>query len=84
MNGFLCTDCLASYLQSKENMNQALPLSKNAAEYLMAINMLSPGKVRAMTISADDAYDIKRLVYILAEQAAGCKLKTLESGALIL
>ena len=84
MNGFLCGDCLSSYNQSKENMNQALPVSRNALEYLRAINTQTPGKVRAMTISADDAYDIKRLVYILAEQAAGCRLKTLESGALIL
>ena len=84
MNGFLCRDCLASYGQSKENMNQSLFVSHNALEYLMAINTQTPGKVRAMTISAEDAYDIKRLVYLLAEQAAGSRLKTLESGALIL
>ncbi|MBO4321329.1 MAG: DNA repair protein RecO [Treponema sp.] len=84
MNGFLCTDCISSYTQSKENMNQALPISKNAIGYLTAINEQTPGKVRAMTISANDAYDLKKLVYILAEQAAGSRLKTLESGSLIL
>ncbi|MBP5452023.1 MAG: hypothetical protein J6Y16_07285, partial [Treponema sp.] len=72
------------YGQSKENMNQALSVSKKALEYLEAINTETPGKVRAMTISANDAYDIKRLVYLLAEEAAGCRLKTLESGSLIL
>lgn len=84
MKGFLCGDCLSSYGQSKENMNQALSVSKKALEYLEAINTQTPGKVRAMTISANDAYDIKRLVYLLAEEAAGCRLKTLESGSLIL
>lgn len=80
LNGFICSDCLYAYKEQTGGVTG----DKDALTYLAAINELSPAKVRALSIPSSSAYKLKTIVYHIAEQAAGCKLKTLESGMGIL
>jgi len=82
LNGFVCADCLSSF--DETGKGNGISLDRYALTYLAAINELSPGQVRALTIGASSAYDMKRLVFMLIENAVGCKLKSLESGLTIL
>lgn len=80
-NGFICPDCAPS---EPEAAHAAFSLDAPSLSYLNAINTARPGAVRRLTLSADSAYRIKQLVFYLIEQAAGCRLKSLESGMGIL
>lgn len=80
LNGFTCPDCSPSY---KEQF-AGITADKNALTYLTAINELKPAQVRAMAIPSGSAFKLKTIVYYLAEQACGTKLKTLETGMGIL
>ena len=78
LHGFLCTDCM----NARENKN--LIVDKDALTYLAAINTLTPGKVRSLVLSSESAWRLKQFLYELTEEACGCRLNTLESGAGIL
>src|SRR5574344_1030724 len=82
LNGFVCGDCLQSF--DDAGKKNGFVVSQDALTYLAAINDLSPGQVRSLSISASAAYEMKRLVFTLIENAACCKLKSLESGLGIL
>ena len=82
LNGFVCGDCISSFDES--GRKNGFAVDQDALTYLAAINELPPGQVRALTIGASSAYEMKRLVFMLIENAAGCKLKSLESGLGIL
>ena len=78
-NGFVCSSC------TKQDRNaHPFLLSSEAVCYLQAVSELSPAEARSLPVSCDSLCDIKRLVFFLAEQAAGTKLKTLETGMGIL
>ena len=79
--GFICPDCLPS---ENESQHSPFHLNQESLSYLNAINTERPGVVRRLTLSAESARSIKGLVFYLIEQAAGCKLKSLESGMGIL
>ncbi len=81
-NGIICKSCQKS--ADPQQKQSLFLLSKESLEYLAALNTLTPGRVRAITISADSAYQLKKLVFYLIEQAVGAKLNTLESGSTIL
>ena len=81
-NGFLCHDC--SPQSSLTPTEESLSLSREALAYLDAINSKSPREVRETPLSTEDALSIKHLTFRLIEQAAGTRLKSLESGMGIL
>lgn len=80
LNGFICPDCLYAY----KEQTLGLIADKDSLTYLASINELPPSTVRKLTLTASCAYKLKTIVYFLAEQSAGCKLKTIESGMGIL
>lgn len=84
-NGFVCSDC--SNYNSQEtaySLHTTFECDREMLFYLSAINEQTPGKVRALTISAESAYKMKALLFYLIESACGSKLKSLESGLGIL
>ncbi len=83
-NGFVCPDCRGSRQGEGEAQVFRYELSGEGLFYLTALNTLQPGVVRAIRLSAQTIWQLKQLLFTLAEQAAGCKLKTLESGMGIL
>ena len=76
-NGFLCTSCAPAD-------KSAFRLSFEAVRYLYAVSEMTPAEVRSLALSGDSLCEIKRLVFFLAEQAAGTKLKSLQTGMGIL
>ena len=80
LNGFLCPDCQCLQQNQKPNGGIFFSLTKEAAEYMDAINNLSPGQVRRMPLSDESMDDFRRLTFNLIEQAAGTTLLTMKSG----
>jgi DNA repair protein RecO (recombination protein O) len=78
-NGFVCASCAG-----RDASLHAFTLSAEAVRYLCAVSELQPAEVRTIPLSADSLCEIKRLVFFLAGQAAGSKLKTIETGTVIL
>jgi len=78
-NGFTCSFCA-----EQDKSTHSFILSLEAAYYLYAVSELLPAAVRSLPLSDDSLSEIKRLVFFLAEQASGTKLKTLETGTGIL
>ena len=76
--GFLCMNC------ADPNVPGILTVSREALCYLAAVSELSPKEVRAIHISAESVNQMKQLVFILSESAAGTKLASIESGIGIL
>lgn len=78
-NGFVCGSCTG-----QDSSACTFMLSIEAARYLYAVSELTPAEVRVLPLGDDSLSEIKRLVFFLAGQAAGTKLKTLETGIGIL
>ena len=74
-SGFVCTNC---------EPQGDFSADADGLAYLNAINTCTPGAVRAMTISAESTYAIKRILFHLISQAVGTKLTTIETGMGIL
>jgi DNA repair protein RecO (recombination protein O) len=78
-NGFTCSCCAV-----QDRNAHVFVLGREAVSYLYAVSELTPAEVRMLPLSDDSLCEIKRLVFFLAGQAAGTKLKTLETGTGIL
>jgi DNA repair protein RecO (recombination protein O) len=78
-NGFVCSSC-----SGQEKSAHPFMLGIETVRYLYAVSELTPGEVRDLPLSDDSLNEIKRLAFFLAGQAAGTKLKTLETGTGIL
>ena len=63
---------------------QSFQLGAEAAEYLAALNEKSPGEVRRMVLGTAPVQQLKQMAFSLVEEAAGGKLKTVETGFAIL
>lgn len=82
-NGFVCPECSGTSSAAGQQAFR-FELSGEGLHYLAALNTQTPGAVRTLTLSAQTAWQLKQLLFTLAEQAAGCRLHTLESGMGIL
>ena len=75
-NGFLCSSCACGKDEDS--------LSIEAVRYLAATAEMTPREARIRQIDHSSENEIKQLVFLLTEAAAGTKLKSLESGIGIL
>ncbi|MBQ9495666.1 MAG: DNA repair protein RecO C-terminal domain-containing protein [Treponema sp.] len=83
-NVFLCHACaerLIAHGALQKQEAYRFILSAEAVQYLDAVAKRAPAQSRALPLDESALHDIKHLVFFLAEQAAGTKLKTLETGA---
>ena len=78
-DGLLCKDCY--YIE--ENTVHFF-LGTESLAYLNAIETLTPGKVRAISINAQSVFELKTFMFFLIEEAVGSKLKSIETGMGIL
>ena len=76
-HSFLCSEC---FTQSNFNLNA----SGAALTYLAAINTLSPKKVRTLSLTEEDVFELKKILYFLIEEACSSPLQSIKSGAGIL
>ncbi len=80
LNGFVCNDCKEAYVHSKSTGGLFYSMTPEAMKYLDAINCLTPGQVRRMTLQAESLDDLKRLTYHLIESAVDSPLLSIQSG----
>lgn len=75
-NSFICQSCT----------NEKVPffLKNEALQYLTAITTLTPSQTRLIPLDEEAAYQIKQLVFFLAETSCNSKLKSIETGMGIL
>ena len=81
-NGFICPDCAVT--QNFHENAFAFSLGKTALTYLEAVASLPPAESRKIAVDSLSFQEMKSLVYFLAEQACGAKLKSMSSGIGIL
>lgn len=82
-NGFICSDC-GAHIDSAPFAERPFFLKTQAVRYLAGVTSLPPAQSRSIPADEESIWQMKKLVYYLAEQAAGIKLKTLETGTGIL
>ncbi|MBR7063547.1 MAG: DNA repair protein RecO [Treponema sp.] len=70
-NGFCCKNCKTNY---------DFTISAEALNYLYNVSTQKPQVARELKLNASSLQELKRLLLFLAEQCAGTKLKTLQTG----
>jgi|WetSurMetagenome_2_1015567.scaffolds.fasta_scaffold69414_1 DNA repair protein RecO (recombination protein O) len=83
-NGFLCADCTEASETATSVSDRPFFLNVQAVQYLALVSVLEPSAVRALPLTSESEDQLKRLLFFLAEQAAGTQLKSLETGIGIL
>ncbi len=84
-NGFVCTDCIENnYDKASLESRGFLPLDISALFYLKTVAEYEPKISRTLPLDKKNYYDLKRILFFLVENSAGCRLNTIKTGTGIL
>ena len=81
LNGFVCSECLQTHIQNtKSNKGSALHIKSSSLFYLNAVSSLKPQAVRSIPLAEESYNELKELLFLLIENAAGTFLHSLETA----
>lgn len=78
-NSFICEKCAENENLLSDNVN--IQLKMNNVRYLAGVSLLKPCESRKLFINEEGYFQIKKLVFYLAQNAVGEKLNTMITGA---
>lgn len=82
-NSFVCPDCITRSFQ-EHSTSGFVPVSRKALTYLNAVSNLPPAEARQFPLDEESFFQLKKVVFSLAELCASGMLNTLNTGTGIL